>query len=804
MQHDLRQALRAFAAEPGFALVVVLTLALAIGVNSTIFSVVNGVLLRPLDYQDPEELVVLWESNPLQGQAEAEVSAATYLDWREQTTTFERIGAYRHRGFTLTEGEDAELVTSVELSPATFELLGRPAELGRVFAPGEEEPGRGQVVVLSHGAWLRRFGGDPGVVGRSVRFDGQPYEVVGIMPRDFRFPADDGDVEFWTPLTLDYSALPSRPHRMYNAIGRLAPGATLEQAEADMARVAAAIAREHPDSNAGWGVRLVPAHEQVVGDIGSTIWVLFAAVVVVLLIASANVANLLLARSARASKDFALRAAFGAGRGVLLRRSVVETAALALAGGAAGLALAWWGAGAVRALMPADVPRAADIGLDWSVLAFTAAVSIGAGALFGFVPALRAMRPDVLEILQDAGRGATGGRVARRLADVMVVAEVALALVLVVGAGLLIRSFVQLTSIDPGFRTEGVTAVHIALPGSRYPRPVQKSRFFMELVDQVAAAPGVERASAVSALPMSPLGVQFELDFTIDGLAAASPTERPRAAYRGVLPDYFQTIGMTLREGRTFNRFDGRGDGQKVAVVNETLARRYFDGVDPIDKVVRLPMAGDLTIVGIVGDVRHQGLDAMPQPEIFVPYFQLALSEMQIVVQSALGESEVASLVRRHVAQADAALPIGEVSSIESLIATSIAQPRFNMVLLGALAVCAALLAAVGVFGVVSYTVARRTSEIGMRMALGADPDRTFRFVVGGALKVVLVGVVVGLAGAAMTSQWLQSLVHGVPVLDPITYIAAGMVLVAVGAGAASVPALRAARVDPVIALRQE
>jgi putative ABC transport system permease protein len=624
------------------------------------------------------------------------------------------------------------------------------------------------------------------------------------MPRDFRFPADDPDVEFWTPLTLDGSALPSRPHRMYAAIGRLEPDATIARARMDMARVAAAIAREHPDSNAGWGVALVPAHEQVVGDIGSTIWVLFGAVVVVLLIASANIANLLLARSARASKDFAVRAAFGAGRGVLARRSLVETAVLTLAGAAAGLAVAYWGAGAVRALMPASVPRAEDIGLDWTVLAFTAGVSIGAGALFGFVPALRAMRPNVLEILQDAGRGSTGGRLARRLADAMVVAEVALALVLVVGAGLLIRSFVQLTSVDPGFRTSEVVAVHVALPNSRYARPVQKSRFFMDLVERIGAAPGVRHVSAVSALPMSPLGVQFELDFTIDGLAAASPTERPRAAYRGVLPDYFQTIGMSLVEGRTFNRFDGRGDGQKVAVVNETLARRYFPGADPIDRVVRLPMAGDLTIVGVVGDVRHQGLDALPQPEIFVPYFQLALSEMQVVVQSALGESEVATLVRRQIAEADPMLPVGQVSSIENLIATSIAQPRFNMYLLAALALCAALLAAVGVFGVVSYTVARRTSEIGLRMALGADPDRTFRSVVAGAVRVVLIGVGVGLAGAAAASQWLQSLVYGVPVLDPTTYAAAGLVLVLVGAGAASVPALRAARIDPVTALRQE
>jgi putative ABC transport system permease protein len=801
MLTDLRQALRTLAANPGFTAVVVFTMALAIGVNSTIFSVVNGVLLRPLDYAEPERLVVLFESNRQQGQERAQVSAATYLDWRERNTTFESIGAFRYRGFTLSGVEDLERIATVEVSPAVFDVLGRSAALGRVFEAADERPGAQHLVVLSHGAWRRRFASDSSVIGQALRLDDQPYTIAGVMPADFRFPADDPDVELWTPIALDYSALPSRPHRMYNAIGRLRPGVSLDDGAADMARVAAGIAAEHPDSNAGWSAALVPAHDQIVGDIGSTIWILFGAVVLVLLIASGNIANLLLARSSRASRDYAVRAAFGAGRGALVRRSVAETAVLCAAGGAAGLAVAYWGAGAVRRLMPATVPRGENIGLDPSVLAFTAAVSIGAGVLFGFVPALRAMRPNVLEVLQEGGRSGIGSRLTRRLADAMVVAEVALALVLVVGAGLLIRSFVQLTSVDPGFRTSGVTAVHLAFPSSRYARPVQKSRFLVELLDGLGTAPGLDRASAVSALPMSPLGVQFALDFTIDGLASASPTERPRAAYRGVMPGYFETIGMSFVQGRTFNAFDGRGDGQKVAIVNETLARRYFDGVDPIDRVVRLPMAGDLTIVGVVGDVRHQGLDAAPAPEIFVPYYQLALSEMQIVVRSDLEPAAVARAVRTQVARQDPGLPIGRVSSIEDLLATSIAQPRFNMVLLTALAVCAALLAAVGVYGVVTYAVTRRTAEIGVRMALGADPGRTFRHVVGGALRVVTLGVVVGLAAAAVAGQWLQSLLFGVPALDPVTFAAAGVTLFAVGAASASLPARRAARVDPMVAL---
>jgi putative ABC transport system permease protein len=805
MMSDLRQAFRGLVSQPGFAAVVIFTLALAIGVNSTIFSVVNGVLLRPLDYADPDRLVVLWESNPQAGQDHADVSAATYLDWREQTTTFENIGAYRYHGFTLAQGDIVERVSSVDVTPAVFDVLGRGAAIGRTFEQREELPGNEHLAILSHGAWTRRFGEDPNVIGTTVRLDDESYQIVGVMPQDFRFPADDPSVEFWTPLTLDYQALASRPHRMYNTIGRMQPGVTIDDAQADMTRVAADVARANPETQTGWTVDLVPAHEQVTGDIGATIWILFGAVVVVLLIASANVANLLLARSARASKDYALRAAFGAGRATLLRRSVAETGLLVLAGGLAGLAIAYWGSGVVRGLMPANVPRANDIGLDWPVLAFTASVSLGAGVLFGFVPAWRAMRPNVLEVLQENSRGAHGSKLARRLADTMVVAEVALALVLVIGAGLLIRSFVQLTSIDPGFRTEGVTAVHIDLPDTnQYRASVAKSRFFVDLTQQLAEVPGIDGVSAVSALPMSPLGQEFSLDFTVVGLDAVAPAERPRAAYRGVLPDYFKTMGIALLDGRVFNQFDGRGDGQKVAVINETLAERYFPGADPINQIVRMPMAGDLTIAGVVADVRHQGLDAAAEPEIFVPYFQLALSEMQVVVQSDLDSGAVASAVRTQVARLDPGLPIGAVSPIEDLLSTAIAQPKFNMVLLASLALCAALLAAVGVYGVVTYTVARRTSEIGLRMALGADPERTYRFVVLGALKIVGVGVVIGLGGAAAMGRWLESMLFGVPALDPMTYAAAGVALVLIGIAAASLPALRAAQVDPLVALRQD
>ena len=627
---------------------------------------------------------------------------------------------------------------------------------------------------------------------------------MGVMPQGFQFPAGDTEVELWAPLTVNPAAAGSRPHRTYNALGRLKPGTTIDQARADMTRIAANIAKDNPETSAGWGATLVPAHEQVVGDIGDTLWVLFAAVILVLVIACVNIANLLLARSARTAKEFAVRAAIGASQWALLRRSLVESGSLAGLGGLAGLLIGWLGIAALRPLIPANVPRADTIGLDASVVAFTAIASILAALIFGLFPAWRAMRPQLIDVFQDSGRGASASTSARRLSDALVAAEVALALMLLVGAGLLIRSFAQLTAVDPGYRTSGIVAAHIVLPASRYAPSAAKKQFFDDLVGRVRVLPGIDSASAVSALPMSPLGVQFELPFTIDGLAEASPSERPRARYRAVMADYFKTMGITVVDGRAFDDFDGRENGAKVAIVNELVARRYFQGVSPLDKLVKIPMAGDLKIVGVVADIKHDGLASSAEPEVFVPYFQFALSEMQVVVATTQPATSVATAIRAQMMQIDSALPIAKVSTIEEHLSASLAQPRFNMTLLSGLALCAALLAALGVYGVVTYAVARRTTEIGIRMALGADSGGTFRMVVIGAAKVVLIGVALGLTGAALLGQSMESLLFGVPSLDARTYVIAGIVTVAIGLFAAMVPALRATRIDPVSALRQD
>ncbi len=802
MKHDLNEAWRFLTANRGFAAVVFITLGLAIGVNSMIFSVLNGVLLRPLDYAAPERLVVAWENNKTLAQDRAQVSSATYLDWRNWTTTFESLAVWRYKGFTLKTANDAERITTVDVSPLMFNVLGATPAIGRVFTPNEEQPGSAKTVVLSHAAWTKRFGQETSVLGRTLNLDDASYEIVGVMPREFQFPAGDAEVELWAPLTVNPAALASRPHRTYNSIGRLKPGATIEQAQADMDRIAATIAKDNPESNAGWGVTLVPAHEQVVGDIGKTLWVLFGAVVLVLVIACVNIANLLLVRSARTAKEFAVRAAIGASQWALLRRSLVESGSLAGLGGLAGLLLAWWGIGAVRPLIPVNVPRADNIGLDWSVLAFTAITSIVAALIFGLFPAWRAMRPHLVEVFQDSGRGASASRSARRLSDAMVAAEVALALMLLVGAGLLIRSFVQLTSVDPGYRTSGIVAAHIVLPASRYGPSATKKQFFDDLVSRVKVMPGVESASAVSALPMSSLGVQFELPFTIDGLAEASPSERPRARYRAVMSGYFETMGIKLVDGRVFDNFDGRENGAKVAIVNELVAKRYFQGASPLDKLVKIPMAGDLRIVGVVTDIKHDGLASSAEPEVFVPYFQFALSEMQVVVATTQPASAVATAIRSQMMQIDSALPIAKITTIEDRVSASVAQPRFNMTLLAGLALCAALLAALGVYGVVTYAVTRRTTEIGIRMALGADAGGTFQMVVFGAAKVVMVGVVLGLTGAALLGKSMESLLFGVATLDAQAFIIAGLATITIGLLAAMLPALRATRIDPVAALR--
>jgi putative ABC transport system permease protein len=806
MLRDLKEALRSVLGNPGMAFVVVATLALAIGANTALFSVLNGVLLRPLPYPDPDELVVLWATNPSQNISQSQLSTGDYRDFRNRAESFGgMLAAYRHEGNTLTGVDRPERLESVLVSPVLFEALGVDAHLGRTFRPSEETPGNEKLVVLGHAFWTRRLGADPDIVESTISLDSEPYTVVGIMPEGFEFPAGEPEVELWLPLTLSEQAELDRAHRMYNAVGRLADGVTREQALGELDTLAAQMSVEFPQTNDGWQTTLVPAKEQLVGDISATLWVLFGAVTLVLLIGCVNVANVLVARSSEVAKDYVIRAALGAGRGELLRRSLAESLVLAAFGGLTGLLVALWGVSMLRAVIPGSVPRGNEIGLDVTVLGFSFALTIAAGLLFGILPALRVMRQDIVEVLKTGGggRGSAGGRRARWLTDAMIVVEVALALVLLVAAGLMVRSFGELSRVDPGFRKEGVTSLMVSLPPSRYQGFENNRQFFLELIERVKATPGIGAAGAVTRLPMSSLGTSFEMPFTVQSLDIESPTERPRADFRGVIPAYLPAMGIPLIRGRLFDDADGQ-EGREVALVNQALVRRFFPDQDPIGKVLDMPMAGSAEIVGIVGNTRHDGLQSDLRPELYVPFRQLSLADMHVVVYSELEPARAAALVEEELIAMDAELAPTEITTIAALLSESIAQPRFNMALLVGLAVCAAALAAVGIYGVVSYSVMQRTSEIGVRMALGANASDTVAMIVTQALWVVGIGVALGVAGAIGAARFIEALLYGINGTDPVTYLVVGGLVIALGALAAAIPARRATAVDPVLALRKE
>jgi putative ABC transport system permease protein len=799
----LRQIVRSLALRPGFSALVVSTLALAIGANSAIFSVLDGVVLEPLPYQEPGELFMIWESNPSQGLQQSTTSAATFIDWRERSDAFESMAAYRYRGYTLNLDGVPRRISSVEAAPGLFDLLGVAPRLGRSFTPEEEKPGNERLVILSHGAWENRFGADPSVVGSVLPLDGEPHTVVGVMPPGFQFPPGDSDVEAWSPLTMDLDNLLSRPHRMYNTIGRLRDGATEDGALTEMEAIAAELAREYPESNEGWSVTLVPARDHLLGDTTTTVWVLFGAVSLVLLIGCVNVANLLLVRSAERSKRAAVSAAFGASPADLVRHSVMEGLVLGVAGGLAGLTVAWVGAWLLRRVLPAGFPRVEEIGIDWTVVGFTGGVALLCSLLFSLTPALRTMRTDVASILQDSSRGSSLGRRSRRLAAVMVASEVGLAVVLMVGAGLLLRSYVRLTSVDPGFRTTEVVAVAIELPPARYQGPAQQRAFFTELMGGLRSLPEVEAVGAVSFLPMSSIGVEFDMPFTVEGLQARSPSQRPTAEYRGVFPGYFEAMGIRLVAGRLLDELDGT-DERRVVLINETVARRYFPDRSPIGQSVDMPMAGSLEIVGVVGDIRHDGLGTQANAEMFVPYGQLPLAAMHVVVHTREDPGPTIRAIRERILAVDPEQPVTEVSAIEDLLADSVAPSRFNMSLLLGLAMVAVLLAAVGVYGVVSYAVSLRTRELGVRMALGAGARSAVGLVMGQAGGVVAGGAVLGLLVALVFARVLRGLLYEVEPVDAGTYVTVMAMTFVVGILAAAVPAARAARVDPVNALRAE
>jgi len=800
---DLRFVLRTLRHSPGFTLVVMTTLGLGIGINTAIFSLVNGVLLKPLPYVEPDRLMTIWEANPQLDIPQDQVAAGTYRDWAERATSFSALGAYNFDAYILGGSAEPEQIRGSRLSPSIFDVLGVQPALGRAFREDEATPGNDFVVILSDGFWTRRLGADPEVLGTTMILDDEPYTVVGVMPPRFEFPPDADEVQLWKPLAINSGIFGVRAMRVYNVVGRLEDGVSLEQARAEMSAISLGIAEENPESNRGWGANVTPALEQLVGDYRTLVTVLAAAAGLVLLLGCVNVANLILARASVSQREFAIRATLGAGRATLLRRSLLESFALVFLGGGFGLGLGFLGVAFLRRVLPPDLPRVDEVAIDARVLAFAAVASVLAGIVFGIYPAVRAMRPRLVEVLQEGGRGSSGGRTARTLLNGMVSGQVALALLLLVSAGVMVRSFSRLLQVEPGFRTEGVMVTALSLPGNEFRSRDSQIQFWNRLVEGVSALPGVDNVGAVSALPMSPLGADFDLPISIVGREASSSAEQPRAQYRSVLPGYFETMDVPLVRGRLLDRFD-REEGRPVMVLNETAERLLFPGEDPVGQILGVPMAGSIEIVGVVGDVRHNGLDAPPRAELFVAFENFPIRDMHLVVHSERDEVELAQAIRAEIAALAPALPVTRIATMEELLSDSLAQPRFNMALLMGFALCALVLAAVGIYGVISYSVVQRTGEIGIRMALGSDASRTFRLVVGQTLVYVLVGGVVGIGAAFFASRLIRGLLYEVSPLDPLTLVGVTLLLVATAVGAASIPAHRATRIDPNSALTSE
>ena len=797
---DLRYGARMLLKNPGFTSIAVITLALGIGANASIFSVVNAVLLRPLPFKEPERLIMIRETKIPQF-PEFSVSPGNFLDWKRRNTVFERLVAVRTPSFNLIGTGDPEQLIGMRVTDGFFAILGAKPELGREFLPEEDQPGRNNVVILSHGLWQRRFGGDPKIMDQTITLSGQIYTVIGVMPATFSFGGSE--TALWTPMGFTSDDAQNHGGHFLSAIGQLKPGATLEQARSEMSAIAGQLAQEYPDANAGWNVKLLPLQEFIVRSVETTLLVLLGAVAFVLLIACANVANLLLARAAGREKEIAIRTALGAGRARIVRQLLTESALLALAGGVAGLLLAKWGTALLLKLAPQNLPRMSDVSLDGRALAFTAAVTLVTGLIFGLVPALQASKPNLTETIKDAGgRGSTEGGRRQFVRGSLVVLEMASALLLLVGAGLLIKSFWRLQRIDPGFNPNNALTASVTLPSRKYPEENQQSAFFQQLLEKVRALPGVQAAGASNVVP---LGGDYVLGFVIEGRPPLPPGAGQSTNYYSVSADYFKAMGIPLLRGRVFTEQDTR-NSTRVAVISESMAKRVFPNEDPIGKRIHVTNGPTVfrEIVGIVGDVKHYGLDQDTTLQTYEPYTQQPFSFMTLVVRTAGDPTNLTSAIRNQVLSIDKEQPVSGVRTLEQRVSTSIAQQRFSMLLLGVFAAVAMVLAAVGIYGVLSYAAAQRTHEIGIRMALGARAGNVLKMVIGQGMKLALAGVALGSGAALALTQLMKRLLFGVTAADPMTYVVIALSLTLVALFACWIPARRAAKVDPMVALRVE
>ena len=800
LRQDILYALRWLGRSRPFTLVAVLTLAIGIGGTTTMFSVIHAVLLKPLPFEQPDRLVAishLWEGAP------TTMSAPNFHDARDQSRAIESAAAYREGEVTLTGRGEPVRLKGTRVSASFFDVLGARPALGRVFRHDENSPGKEKVAVIGHTLWQQRFGGRRDALDGSIVLDGVPHTVVGIMPAGFSFPFGR---EIWLPYAREgMYGDGNRGAWFLRAIGRLRDGATLEQARTELATIASRLEQQYPDANAKVGLTARPLHVEIVGKVRTALFVLMGAVSFVLLITCTNLANLLLARAASRESEMAVRSALGAARQRLVRQMLTESLVLGLAGGISGVLLAMWALDSLVTLNPEGIQRLDTVRIDRTVLAFAAGVSMLTAIVFGILPAVQTTGASLATTLKEGGRGLAhaGGRTRGGL----IVAEVALAVTLLAGAGLLIKSFMRLRAVDPGFKPEQVLTFELDVPDSRYKEDEQKTRFFRTAIERFEALPGVRRAGGVIVLP---LRGSFNLSFTVNGWPPPKPGQEPTLETRVATPGYFQSVGIPLLKGRLFTAQDDEKAPQ-VALISEGAARKFFPNEDPIGRKVRLgwgrgkdkPNVGG-EVIGIVGDVRQLGLDVPYEPEIYVPHAQVANSSLEIVLRTDVPPATLASAVRREVRQLDADLPIAKIETLEEVVAESISRPRFYMLLVAIFAGVALLLAAVGIFGVMSYSVTQRTRELGIRIALGAGVGAVRRLVVGQAMTLATIGLAIGLIAAVLLSSTLEKMLFNLSATDPATFTAVAGVLFVVALIASWLPARRASRVDPVVALRAE
>jgi len=796
---DLRYGLRMLAKGPGFTAVAVLTLALGVGVNAAMFSIINSTLLTPLPYKNPDRLVWFGTNHPRFNHP-IPVSAPDFLDWKSQNNVFEYMVAIETPEFTLTGKGEPEVLSGALVSANFFKLFDASPEWGRGFVEGEDQPGHNHIAVLSYDLWKNRFGSNPNVLGTNLTLDRESYTIVGVAPRGFAYPSW---VQFWSPIVIN-TQQHARGNHYLRAIGRLKQGVMLPEAQAEMTTIARRIAAAYPDSNQGVGVQLILLKERLVQFIRPALLVLFGAVGFVLLIACANVVNLLLAKATKRQKEITLRAALGAGRFRLIRQFLTESILLSLLAGGLGILVAAWSLDLLRALKPDNIPGVDKIHLDLHVLGFLLAISCLVGIALGLAPAWHASRLRLNESLKESGGAGLGGTSGGKLRSVMVVSEIALCLVLLVGAGLMIRSFARLLSIDPGYDPKNLLTFQISLPAGRYGKGPQVFAFYREALDRISACPGVQSVAISNTLP--PNGGETDAAFYVEGHKPSNPNEAPDTIYDPISPGYFQTMKTPLIAGRYFTVQDNN-DTSKVVIINETMARGFFGGREAVGKRMNAEaygIEGWLEVVGVVADQRFFGWDSDLYPATYFPYAISPAKDMAFVVRTKIDPMYLSSSVRQAIWSIDKDLPFTEVRTMDQRLSESFAGRRFHMILLGVFAALALILSLVGIYGVMSYSVAQRIHEIGIRIALGAERRHVLSLVLGRAVVLTLIGLSAGLAGAFALTRFLGSLLYGVRATDPITFVFVTLVLSAVAIVAGYIPARRATKVDPLVALRYE